>query len=157
MTTPIMLQDELVEELKGLFKDCLYKKPGTKERVHINVFPQNIPVNESDDEDDPVPYIIVRLNKGTDDGKRDSNHTVRLVIIVGIWDDALDAQGHRDVLNIINKVYERFHVNPSLNNMAVYAGEFNWALQEDGYYPYYFGACSLDFHISAIRREDEFV
>lgn len=157
MTTPIMLQDELVEELKRLFKDHLYKRPGTAERVPINVFPQNIPVNETDDEDDPIPYIIVRLNSGKDAGTRDSFHTVKLVIIIGIWDDALDAQGHRDVLNIIHKIYERFQTKPNLSNKAVFDGEFNWVLQEDGYYPYHFGACALNFHIAALRREDEFV
>ena len=46
--TPTMLQDELVEEMKRLFQDYLYKQPGG-ERVPIKVFPQNIPVNETDE------------------------------------------------------------------------------------------------------------
>ena len=154
--TPIMLQDELVEEMKLLLANYLYKTPAG-ERIPINVFAQNIPVNETDEDEDPIPYIIVRLNSGDDDGTRDSFNRVKLVIIIGIWDDSLDNQGHRDILNIIQKVYERFHTNPNLNNKAVYAGEFNWALQEDTYYPYSFGACSLNFNIAAIRREDEFV
>ena len=154
--TPIMLQDELVEEIKRLLHDNLYKKPGTKEIVPINVFPQSIPVNETDEEDDPIPYVIVRLNSGKDEGIRDSNHTVKLVVIIGIWDDSLNSQGHRDVSNIIFKIYNRFQTNPNLNGVAVHTGEFNWALQEDGYYPYFFGACSLDFNIAAIRREDKF-
>lgn len=153
--TPLMLQDELVEEMKRLLRDYLYKTPAG-ERVPINVFAQSIPVNETDDDEDPIPYIIVRLNSGEDDGTRDSFNTVKLVIIVGIWDDALDSQGHRDVMNIIQKVYHRFQTNPNLNNKAVYSGKFDWAMQEDGYYPYFFGACSLQFHIAAIRREDEF-
>lgn len=153
--TPLMLQDELVEEVKRLLEDYLYKMP-TGERVPVKVYAQNIPVNETDDEEEPIPYIIVRLNSGEDSGIRDSVNTVKLVIIIGIWDDGLEAQGHRDVMNIIQKVYMRFQTNPNLNNKAVYSGEFNWALQEDGYYPYFFGACSLSFHIAAIRREDRF-
>ena len=153
---PVMLQDELVEEIKGLLSNNLYKKPGTKKKVPINVFPQSIPVNETDDEDDPVPYVIVRLNSGKDAGTRDSNHAVKLVVIIGIWDDNRNSQGHRDVMNIIDKIYERFQTNPNLNGVAVHSGEFNWALQEDGYFPYFFGACSLDFHIAAVRREDKF-
>lgn len=153
--TPLDLQDELVEELKRLLSDYLYKAP-SGERVPINVYPQSIPINETDDEEDPIPYIIVRLNSGNDDGTRDSNNTVKLVIIIGLWDDALDAQGHRDVANIIQKIYHRFQKNPNLNGKAVYSGAFDWALQEDNYYPYSFGACSLSFHIAAIRREDEY-
>lgn len=153
--TPIMLQDELVEESRRLLQGHLYKEPGGT-RIPINVYAQNIPVVESDDEADPVPYIIVRLNSGEDTGERESNNTVKLVIIIGLWDDSLDAQGHREVLNIIQKFYERFHKDPNLNNKAVYAGDFHWALQEDGYYPYFFGACTLNFHIAAIRKEDRF-
>lgn len=154
--TPLMLQDELIEELKRLLSSYLYKTP-SGERVPINVYAQSLPINETDDEEDPVPYIIVRLNSGKDDGTRDSFNTVKLVIIMGLWDDALDAQGHRDVSNIIQKIYHRFQTDPNLNGKAVYTGEFNWLLQEDNYYPFSFGACSLSFHIAAIRREDEFV
>lgn len=153
--TPLMLQDELVEEMKRLLDGYLYKTP-VGERVPMNVYPQSIPINETDDDEDPIPYVIVRLNSGDDPGTRDSNNTVKLVIIIGIWDGNLDAQGHRDVMNIIQKVYERFHTDPNLNNKAVYGGDFHWVMQEDSYYPYFFGACSLNFHIAAIRREDRF-
>jgi hypothetical protein len=150
-----MLQDALVEEMNHIFKGNLFKEPGG-ERVPIKVYAQDIPVNESDDDADPIPYIIVRLSGGEDSGEKDSFNKVKLVIIIGIWDDSQDAQGHRDVLEIIQKVYERFQKNPNLNNIAAYAGDFHWALQEDGYFPYFFGACTLSFYIAAIRREDEF-
>lgn len=153
--TPLMLQDELVEEMKRLFADYLYKN-SLGERVPIKVYAQNIPIQQNDDEEDPVPYIIVRLNSGNDPGTRDSNNTVKLVIIGGVWDGEKEAQGHRDLMNIFQKVYERFQTTPNLNNKAVYCGDFNWALQDDNYYPYSFGACSLSFNIAAIRREDIF-
>lgn len=153
--TPLELQDELVEEMKRILNGYEYKTPGG-ERVPINVYAQDIPIRETDDDPDPVPYIIVRLNKGDDEGGRDSANTVRVIIIVGMWDDGVSAQGHRDVMNAIQKVYERFSKNPNLNNKAQYSGDFHWAMQEDGYYPYYFGACTLQFYIAAIRREDPF-
>lgn len=153
--TPLDLQDELVVEMKRLLSDYRYKAPGGK-RVQINAFAQSLPINKTDDEADPVPYIIVRLNEGKDDGMRDSNNIVSLVIVICTWDDALDSQGYRDVANIIQKIYERFHTNPNLNGKAVYSGKFDWMLQEDNYYPYSFGACSLSFNIPAIRREDPF-
>lgn len=151
--TPLELQDELVAEMTKILDGYLYKTPAG-ERVPINVFAQSIPVNETDEDEDPVPYIIVRLNSGEDKGGRDSFNTVKLVVIIGIYDDGVYAQGHRDVMNIIQKVYERFYKNPNLNGKAVYTGEFDWAMQEDTYYPYSFGACSMTFNIAAIRRED---
>lgn len=172
--TPINLQDDLVDELKHLFEPFAYKAPldiedfedetedSEKEaaeqprykRVPLNVYAQALPVQESDEDADPVPYLIVRLSSGSDSGGESSFNTVKLVIIIGIWDDDLSNQGHRDVLNIIQKIYERFSKNPCLNHRSVYTGEWNWALQEDGYFPYYFGACSMSFNIAAIRRED---
>lgn len=165
--TPLELQDELVGEMSRILDGYTYKTPGG-ERIPIHVFAQNIPMkevhNEYDDEadigdaleDDSIPYIIVRLISGEDDGTRESVNTVSIVAIVGIWDDALDAQGHRDVMNIIQKIYQRFHENPDLNRKAAYAGGFKWAMQDDTYYPYSFGACHMKFHIAAVRREDYF-
>lgn len=151
--TPLELQDGLVDEISRILDGHTYKTPDG-ERISINVFAQNIPMNETDDENDPIPYIIVRLNSGEDEGGRDSINTVSIVVIVGIWDDAMDSQGHRDVMNIIQKIYQRFHEKPDLNRKAVYAGDFRWAIQEDSYYPYSFGACHMKFHIAAVRRED---
>lgn len=154
--TPLELQDTLAEELGRVFADYVYKKPGSEERVPLQIFTQHIPINETDDEDDPVPYLIVRLHSGDDDGTRDSFNQIKLLVIVGIFDDDLKAQGHRDVLNIIQKIYQRFQENPNLNNKAAYTGEFHWAAQEDNYYPFFFGACSMTFNIAALRREDEY-
>lgn len=151
--TPLELQDELVEEMSRILDGYTYKAPNG-ESIPIHVFAQNIPINEMDDEADPIPYIIVRLNSGEDDGSRDSFYTVSVVVIVGIWDDSSEAQGHRDLMNIIQKIYQRFHGNPDLNRKAAYAGGFKWAMQDDAYYPYSFGACHMKFHIAAVRRED---
>lgn len=69
-------------------------------------------------------------------------------------DDDLQQQGYRDAMNIFQKIYHRFQAKPNLNGVAVFNGEFHWANQEDGYFPYFFGACTLSFNIPAIRRED---
>lgn len=151
--TPLELQGELVDEMKRILDGYLYKNP-KGDRVPIQVFVQNIPMNEVDEEEDPIPYLIVRLNSGEDEGGRESFNTVSLVFIIGVWDDSLEAQGHRDVMNIIQKIYQRFHENPDLNRKAAYVGDFKWAMQEDSYFPYSFGACHLKFRIAAIRRED---
>lgn len=154
--TPLELQNELVKELKRLLSGYSYRTPAG-DYTSMNIYPQNLPVNETDDDADPAPYIIVRLHSGEDKGTRESFNIVKVVIIICTWDDSLDAQGYRDCMNIIHKLYERFQTNPNLNNKAVFKGEFDWAIQEDNYYPYSFGACSLDFYIAAIRREDPLV
>lgn len=152
--TPSMLQDELIKELRNIFQPFLYRNSEGK-RVPINIFAQNIPIQQTDEEEEPIPYIIVRVRSGSDAGEKNGAHIVSIMYIIGMWDNEESAQGHRDVLNVIQKVYERFSKNASLNGKAVYDGQFDWALQEDNYFPYYFGACSMNFKIEAIRREDE--
>lgn len=127
-----------------------------EERVPLQVFSQDVPILETGSEEDPVPYVIVRLSDGSDDGGRDSENLVNLVIIIGIWDGGLKRTGYRDVMGIIQKIYMRFHRNPDLNRKAAYKGNFKWAIQNDAYQPYSFGACHVTFRIAAIRREDEF-
>lgn len=153
--TPLELQDELVEEIRRILEGYTYKTPRGNS-VPVNVFAQKLPVCETDEEDDPVPYIIVRLQNGEDAGGGESFNTISVVVIVGIWDDDLSAQGHRDVMNVIQKIYQRFHENPDINRKAAYAGDFQWALDDDSEYPYSFGACHMRFYIAAIRREDDF-
>ena len=159
---PEMLQDDLVDECKRLFAEDRFKVPKTPDNpegnpIQINVFPQSLPIAYSDEDDDPVPYIIVRIVNGIDEGKSDSKHSVRVDVIIGMYDDESSAQGHRSVMHIINTLYKRFMTNPNLNDKYVYDGPFEWGVQDDAYYPFYFGAVKMQFTIPAIRREVEFV
>ena len=168
--TPVELQDELAEEIRCILDGHTYKKPteplgeepggsddeASARRTAIRVFTQDVPILETDNDADPIPYVIVRLRSGSDDGTRESFNEVSLIIIIGLWDDSLDQQGYRDVMSIIQKIYHRFHTDPNLNGKAAYSGSFKWAVQEDGYFPYFFGACNMTFRIAAVRREDRF-
>lgn len=153
--TPEMLQDALCEEIKRILSGRTYLTPAGK-HVPMNVFPQSIPLIETDEEEDPFPYAIVRMSDGADDNVYDSKYIVEMVVIVGIYSEDKQAQGHRELLNVFNLVYERFKKNPSLDNQFVYDGGYRWTIQEDDYFPYYFGAFKMNFAIPAIRREDPF-
>ena len=161
--TPLELQDMLVKELEELYTNWQYKNPHyepelseSEQYIPLKIYPQNIPIEEVEDADDPIPYVIVRLKDGDDEGTSDSTNTVNVVFIAGIWDNDHNAQGHRDILNIIWELYLRFQRNPNLNDIAVSTGEFHWMAQEDNYFPYYFGACQMKFIIPAVRREDPY-
>ncbi len=152
--TPLDLIDDLADELTEMFMEHRFKCR-KDEYVPINIYKQDLPKLELDYAEDemPVPYIIVRLMRGHDTGERDSFYTVSVCLIVGIWDGDNDSQGYRDLQSIFQKIYHRFSTNPILKNRAAYAGEWNWVAQEDNYYPNFIGACNLDFHIAAVRKE----
>ena len=173
------LQDDLVEELKTIFKDFRLKNP-MGELSEINVFPQELPIpapttppEESEaapelleeglveDTDpvkveDPYPYAIVRIEDGeikTIDGEQ----TITTLVILGVYDDSLKNQGHKDILNMIQKIYEQKTKNAILANKYECLHPIQWSLQEEGSYPYFIGGMALSFGVAAIRREDPYI
>ena len=61
--TPLYLQEALVKDLREIFKDDRFENT-LGERVKMNVFEQQLPVIQSDEDPDPVPYSLVRLETG---------------------------------------------------------------------------------------------
>ena len=150
--TAVELQDELAAEIGRILTGYKYKTTGG-ERVSMNIYTQSLPAEQSDDDADPSPYILVKLDRGSDSGEKDSNNIVKMIVVVEVYDDDPSKQGYRDVMAIIHRIYARFQSDVSLNNKAVYAGAFDWEIQDDEYYPYFIGAFTMDFYIPAIRRE----
>lgn len=151
--TPFYLQQDLKIELERLFANFNLKSPDG-EYKKINVFEQNLPIS-NDEEDDPYPYIIVKITKGEIKDLY-SNNTVQLMLIIGTYDDSNEANGHKDVFNIIQKIFERFRENPNLSNKYVIQDSFEFALSEEDTWPYYFGGIEIGFDIHTIEREDKF-
>lgn len=169
------LQDDLVEELKIIFKDLRYKNP-KGELSEINVFSQSLPIPgpaEPPEEEapeyleeglgvtdpvkaeDPYPYAIVRIGEGeikSIDGKQ----TVTVLVILGAYNDDLKNQGHKEILNMIQRVYERFAKNAILAGKYEMTHPIIWSLQEEESYPYFIGGIALTFETLEIRREDPY-
>lgn len=157
MRTPFDLQDALCAEIKTLFQDFpLYN--AARAKVPLKVYAQDLPETETDDEDgsDPSPYCIVKLVDGTAGGDR---NRVRVVLVFCVRDAARDRQGHRDVLTLMFRVYERFAKNPYICNFAFPIDDdaaFEWAVQDEDTYPFNIGACKLTFDCPTIQKEDPF-
>lgn len=167
------LQDDLAEELGSLFADFRANSPGG-ERVPLNIFKQFLPIPTAQEIPDtvtdleleegiydavaeqvPFPYILIRLTDGviTNIG---GEQTVSVNIIIGTVDRSADNQGYKDVLNIIQKIYERFSKNAILAGRYECAMPIEWALQEEESFPYFFGGMALNFKTTPIIREDPY-
>ena len=125
------LQSELAEELKQILSDIQLKTP-QGEKSSINIFEQLLPMPEPLDQGeiapellenglaeeqtapDPYPYIVVRIADGEIEDEN-SAQKVNLTLLIGIFEPDYNKQGHRDILNIIAKIYERFAKFPVLN------------------------------------------
>lgn len=154
MRTPFDLQDALCKEMESLFAGYSVET-AENERIKIRVFPQNLPETDTDDGvDDPTPYCLVKLVDGTAGG--DVN-TTRVVLVFCVKDTARDRQGHRDVLTMMSRVYERFAKHPYLGNFVFPVDDsaaFEWAIQDEDTYPYNIGACKLVFNCPIVQKED---
>lgn len=146
-----LLQDDMVADLTSLLQNRRYNKPdgGT---AAISVFAQNLPKRQSENDDDPFPYVIVRLNNGNIENQT-SPHKVSVYLLVGIYDDAMENQGHRAVLEIMEVIQQHYEETPLLSGKFVFTDPVNWALQDEESYPYFFGGLEISVQLQAPRRK----
>ena len=152
--TATMLQEEIVKELGVIFKGDRFKN-SLGEYVKLNVYEQQLPIREDEDSPDPMPYIIVRIETGSTKSGTDPQE-VLVTLLFGYFDDSPENNGHKGVLGMIQKVHERFEKQPMLANQFMFQDPFDWALQDEESFPYFFGAASMTFKTAAIRKEDKF-
>ena len=152
--TATMLQEEIVKELEAIFRGDLFKNSLGK-YVKLNVYEQQLPIKEDEDSPDPMPYITVRIETGSTKSGTDPQE-VLVTLLFGYFDDSPENNGHKGVLGMIQKVHERFEKQPMLANQFMFQDPFDWALQDEESFPYFFGAASMTFKTAAIRKEDKF-
>lgn len=152
--TATMLQEEIVKELGVIFKGDRFKN-SLGEYVNLNIYEQQLPIREDEDSPDPMPYIIVRIETGSTKSGTDPQE-VLVTLLFGYFDDSPENNGHKGVLGMIQKVHERFEKQPMLANQFMFQDPFDWALQDEESFPYFFGAASMTFKTAAIRKEDKF-
>lgn len=158
--TPVDLQDAIISELNdNLFKGELFRdiEGGQKE---LTVYPQDLPIPETNDDSYAsnvnVPYAIVRISQG-EISETSTPAEIDIIIILCVFDDENNKQAYRDVIHIINKIQQRFMINPIVGNFR-FKGPFKWALQDNNEtYPYFFGGIEMTFESStAFVVEDKF-
>lgn len=145
------LQEAMAEDLKELFSDARYKTPEGG-MAAPGIYKQALPKQESfdpDEEEEPFPYIIVRIDSGTIETPRDP-HKITMVLLVGVYDDSLDNSGHVSVLEILERIQMHYQEKPLLKQFA-YTDPFKWALQDEPSWPHFFGAASVNFNAPAPR------
>ena len=79
------LHTALLDDLEDLFKDRTFKTPHNTMETP-KTYPQELPPEDARSEEDPFPYIIVRLDQGGVDTPTDP-HKARVILVIGIYDD----------------------------------------------------------------------
>lgn len=149
-------QETLKEGLLDVFKDIRGKIPnGTV--AGIKGYSQSLPVVDNDDENDSrFPYFIVRLADGEDDDLYSIRGMVKTLILFGVYDDSKDNQGHKTILNLIQRYRERFGKNPLVGGQYRMRSKIKWVLQDEDTYPFFFGGIESEWDIKKFRKEDPY-
>jgi hypothetical protein len=153
--TPLALQDLFVEELKTLFDGKqLFNENG--EKANFSVYPQYLPPIDPTVTDQAdltyFPFVRVILDFGEDPDTEDPNKcNVRLEI--GIYDSTTNYQGHRDLMNVINKIYRHLMATKVFDAFeADYP--FKWSLNPENTYPKFYGMIETSWIIPKITLAD---
>ena len=150
--TASILQNELCDELEKMFEHMIFKAPSGEKKM--KTYKQCVPLNRGNDEEDdePQPYIVVKLVDGnTEIAQGDCN----ILLLISIYDDDSNMQGHKTVLNIINDIQQRFIETPVLGKYFIAKPKITWSLQEedtDETWPYFYAGMYLSFEMPGINR-----
>ena len=155
--TLINLIEDIKTDLGTLFKESKFKSSSGKHKS-FDIYKGSLPIPDSEESPEPMPYIIVQLVNG-EIGL--SSNTVAVRLIIAIYDDDNNSQGYSDVLNVIEKIRQHYTKYPILNRKYFAKiddkNSFEWSLPDEDTYPYYFGGVQLNFEIAHCEREDDFI
>ena len=176
--TQEFLQDAMVADLEQLFEGETLKNSAGVERK-IRVFPQDLPIRagadiepepepveedmeaeqlegkntaETEPEDVPEPYVIVRI-PGGELPDQDTPQQVEAILVVCVCDPDPNRQGFRDALHIVNKILTHYGKNGIVGQRHEVQYPIKWVTQEEDTHPYYFAGMALKLAAPAIFKE----
>lgn len=154
--TPTDLQEMLKDDLEKTLKEVSLTAPSGK-KTSIKAYSQGLPVPQEiddDDENDRAPYIIVDLRGGKKES--DGEYVITFGIVICVFNNDPQRVGHFELLNVIQRLENRYAKNSFVGNFEV-RDEFEFALQESDFHPYYFGGVILKFNAPKTKKEVSFL
>lgn len=163
--TTLQLLESMEKELKKVFSGMLFRRP-SGEMGEIHVFQQDFPLKyvtdyfdgeqeEVDPDEDLFPYCVIRAESGEIEG---NPQKVRMTLSFGICNRGMRNDGEIRILNLIERVSQRFISNRILDDRFVldYETPIKWTLdQENNSYPYYFGMMEMTWNRPTIGNEED--
>lgn len=151
--TPTALRSDLADELSKILEHMNFKDQNEND-CKINVLEQNLPIQMDDEDTEPFPYLLIKVTDG-DIPEDESQYTVIVNMIIGIYYSDEDAQGEDIILNVIQEIIERFRKHPVLKAFTM-QNQVKWALTDEVTHPYYFGGIETHWTVPMIQREGLF-
>lgn len=172
--TPFYLQECIAADLREMLEGARYRNPDESgdDYVAMQVFEQALPIPQASGQEpggaaidyddsmftDPVyncPWTVVKLDSGEIPGPN-AKQKVVAAICFGLYNPDPANDGHKEILNLIQEVYARFSNRPILAKNFRCLLDFEWSIQREDTFPYFFGAISMSFEMHGVRQENEF-
>lgn len=155
--TPILLQRALKKDLEVLFTGFRSSEKMDYSEKEVTIYKQDLPVNiESMEAEGKMPYVIIRLIEGEMEQSENAEQ-VKVFFIFCSKAPEWNMSGYADVMNMIQKVKERFLKNPAVGDFFTAELPMKWVIQESDTAPdIYFGGLEINFACPGIRRESKF-
>lgn len=155
----VSLQDELIEILEKELRN-LYFENSKGERVEMNIYKQHIPPSTDNNEDYPIPCMVVKIVSGVKHNDYVSNRgqTLKIVIIVGIKNSgsAKEKATSMDAIGVVERISNIILTTPLQH--FILDSDIEWAMNDDDdVYPYEFAGLEMQFKGVQIEREESFI
>lgn len=163
--TVFQLQQDLAEEIETILSDMRFKNPAGS-MVQMRAYCQDIPkrkqeikkgalMPDEEETEDPYPFCIVKMESG---GIFSEAQKVSVMLIIATYNDDTQNQGQQELLNVIQRIAERFIKDPVLKDryrMDQKAG-INWILDDEDRYPYFVGGMTMKWDDFFVVKEDDY-
>ena len=175
VTSPLGLQIALVKELTSLFDGMRFQNAADngESLTKLAIYEQSLPIatkevkayedettdttdfytDEVEDSIIKCPWCNVKIDKWWQD--KDNRWIVKVAFIFGIYNNDKSNCGHREIINLVEKIRQRFTLDPMLESQYRNRGNFDAEVNEEDTYPYFFGVVVTDFELKGVEREWE--
>ena len=173
-------QQALAKEIEKLttgmlFEDAASGKAGREILSPMRMYLQNLPIAafdvgpledeeasesieyqslQTEDALRAAPWCNIKIDSVTTAGPN-TEQLVKFAIIFGVYDSGIGCKGHEGLLNLFQRVTERFMKDPLLAHAFRNDNELKSEISEENTVPYYFGVTQTGFFIKSPERDLE--
>jgi len=169
--TPLLCQRALMREVERLCSDMRFQDADGREDAKLVCYEQYMPLPHSviqaveDPKVDSIDFTAAEIEDALQRfpwckaaivnvsvKEPNGDQIVTFELNVGLYDSSLTKTGHRGILNIYDRIYQRFAADPFLESQYCNTGKFSLDFERDTQWPYFYGYITTEFNIVGIQR-----
>lgn len=150
----LLFHKALIKEIESLLSDMEFKKTDGQIVHGVTGYEQNLPQITEDEEDisEFFPFALVKIAPGWSTKDDEDTWHATVDIIFGIFDEDTRSAAYETLVNMIEKVTNRFNYEHLLDGSYRAEPAMTTEIQDDQPYPYSYGGVEMTFTLPKIER-----